>query len=419
MPPETQSRETGPPAAAEAKPSFVGRMRALRQTRFGAFVPVLLALAAIWLHFGLAVPLWEYWSDPDAESIRFVFFSPRNIYNLFMQSALVATLAVGITIVLLLGDIDLSVAATAGVCAALLGVLVLIGFPGWLACLMVMFAGIVMGAAQGVMIAYIGIPSFVVTLAGLLGYQGLMQKILPTGNLYIGDEFVRSIARALIPDIWGLLLAAALVALAAFAAWRRQARRRARGLELDANMAVWGQVAFFAVLVFAAVITMNNYRSLPLMILLLVALTALMGWVTTSTPFGRSIFAVGGNAESARRVGMNVKRIRVAAFGIVGLMAAIGGIFGASRYGSVSYTAFAGGSLLLESIGAAVIGGTSLFGGSGSVWNAILGALVIGSLGNGLDLSGASAADKLMFSGAILLLAVAIDALSRPQGGGR
>ena len=117
---------------------------------------------------------------------------------------------------------------------------------------------------------------------------------------------------------------------------------------------------------------------------------------------------------------MKVQRIRVAAFGIVGLMAAIGGIFGASRFGSVSYTAFAGGSLLLEAIGAAVIGGTSLFGGRGSVWNAILGALVIGSLGNGLDLTGASAADKLMVSGAILLLAVAIDAVSRSgSNGGR
>ena len=401
----------------ESSHSVVGRLRELRQTRFGAFVPVLLALAAIWFYFGLAAPLWDYLSDPDADGIRFIFLSPRNIYNLFMQSAVIATLAVGITIVLLLGDIDLSAAATAGVCAALLGVLVLVGVPGWLACLIVMVVGIVMGAAQGLLVAYVGIPSFVVTLAGLLGYQGLMQKILPTGNLNVGDPFVRAIARVLIPDVWGLVLATALVISVAALALRRQARRKARGLELDSGLAIWGQVVFFAVLVFAAVITMNSYRSLPLMILLLVALTALVGWVTTSTPFGRSIFAVGGNAESARRVGMNVKRIRVAAFGIVGLMAAIGGIFGASRFGSVSYTAFAGGSLLLESIGAAVIGGTSLFGGRGSVWNAILGALVIGSLGNGLDLSGASAADKLMFSGAILILAVAIDSISRPASG--
>lgn len=397
----------------ESKRSFVERLRSLRETRFGAFVPVLLALAAIWTYFGVAAPLWEHWSDPASDGVRFIFLSPRNIYNLFMQSALIATLAVGITVVLLLGDIDLSAAATAGVCAALLGVLLLAGVPSGLACLIVMALGIVMGAAQGMLVAYVGIPSFVVTLAGLLGYQGLMQKILPTGNLNIGDPFVRGIARVLIPDSLGLVLAAALVLIVGIFAFRRQSQRKARGLELDSTFSIVVQVIVFALLVFAAVITMNAYRSVPLLIVLLVSLTAIVGWVTTSTPFGRSIFAVGGNAESARRVGIDVKRIRVAAFGIVGLLAAIGGIFGASRFGSVSYTSFAGGSLLLESIGAAVIGGTSLFGGRGSVWNAILGALVIGSLGNGLDLSGASAADKLMFSGAILLLAVAIDAVSR------
>jgi len=158
--------------------SFADRLRSMRQTKIGAFVPVLLALTVIWGYFGLAVPLFEHWSDPDADSIRFIFLSPRNIYNLFMQSAVIATLAVGITVVLLLGDIDLSAAATAGVCAALLGVLVLAGVPGWLACLIVMVVGIVMGAAQGLLVAYVGIPSFVVTLAGLLGFQGLMQKCI-------------------------------------------------------------------------------------------------------------------------------------------------------------------------------------------------------------------------------------------------
>ena len=175
----------------DLKLSFIDRLRLMRETRFGAFVPVLLALAAIWIYFGVAVPLWEYWADTDAESIRFIFLSPRNIYNLFMQSAVIATLAVGITVVLLLGDIDLSAAATAGVCAALLGVLVLAGLPGPIACLIVMAVGIIMGTAQGILVAYVGIPSFVVTLAGLLGFQGLMQKILPTGNLNVGDPFVR------------------------------------------------------------------------------------------------------------------------------------------------------------------------------------------------------------------------------------
>jgi D-xylose transport system permease protein len=276
-----------------------------------------------------------------------------------------------------------------------------------------------MGAAQGLLVAYVGIPSFVVTLAGLLGYQGLMQKILPTGNLNVGDPFVRSIARLLIPDMWGLFLALVVFVLFAFTTVRKQVQRKEKGLELDNKLTVWFQIIVFGIILISAVLTLNAYRSLPLLLVLLIAFTALLDWITRSTPYGRSLFAVGGNSESARRVGMKIKRIRVSAFAIVGLMAAIGGIFGASRYGSVSYTAFAGGSLLLEAIGAAVIGGTSLFGGRGSVWNAILGALVIGSLGNGLDLSGASAADKLMVSGAILLLAVAIDALSRNSAGGR
>ncbi len=401
----------------EAKLSFLDRFRALRETQFGSFVPVLLALAAIWGYFGLALPLFDLLTGEE-ETFRAIFLSPRNIYNLFMQSAVIATLAVGITVVLLLGDIDLSAAATAGVCAALLGVLVLAGVPGWTACLIVMALGTFMGVAQGILVSYVGIPSFVVTLAGLLGFQGLMQKILPTGNLNVGNDFVRGFARVLIPDMWGLALGVLVVVAFAVANLRQQAQRGTRGLERDTPFAVWGQVIAFGVMVIAVILILNSYRSLPLLLVLLVGITALLGWITTSTPFGRSLFAVGGNAESARRVGMKVKRIRVAAFGIVGLMAAIGGIFGASRFGSVSYTAFAGGSLLLEAIGAAVIGGTSLFGGRGSVWNAILGALVIGSLGNGLDLTGASAADKLMVSGAILLLAVAIDAVSRADAGG-
>ncbi len=397
---------------------MIDRLRSLRETRLGSFAPVLLALAAIWIYFGLVVPIWDHLADPQADELSFIFLSPRNIYNLFMQSAVVATLAVGLTIVLLLGDIDLSAAATAGVCAALLGVMLVAGVPALLACLAVLAVGVVMGAAQGALVAYVGIPSFVVTLAGLLGYQGLMQKILPTGNLNVGDPIIRGISQIILPV--GLAWALGVATILAFAgsALRKQAQRRQAGLETDSPQALWGQIAFFAVLVLVTVASLVSHRSVPLLVVLLVAITALVGWVTTSTPFGRSLFAVGGNLESARRVGINVRRIRVAAFGFAGLLAALAGIFGASRFGSVSYTAFAGGSLLLEAIGAAVIGGTSLFGGRGSVWNALLGALVIGSLGNGLDLSGASAADKLMFAGTILILAVSIDAVSR-SGPGR
>lgn len=218
-----------------------------------------------------------------------------------MQSAVVGTLAVGITIVLLLGDIDLSVAATSGVCAALMAVLIVMaGIPGPLACLIAIALGIFLATLQGVLVAYVGIPSFVVTLAGLLGFQGLMLKILGTqGAINMRDPFVRGISTITLPAALGWFLAAACVLAFAVTSFRRQAQRRTLGLELEANSTLYGQVIFFAVLAFAAVATLNSYRGVPLLVVLLVSLTALLGWVTTSTPFGRSIFAVGGNAESA------------------------------------------------------------------------------------------------------------------------
>jgi D-xylose transport system permease protein len=386
--------------------NFWALFQKVRASRLGSFLPVILALIAIWLYFGLSAP---------------VFLSPRNFYNLFMQSAVVGILAVGLTVVLLLGEIDLSAAATAGTSAALMAVLLMAGVSGPVACLAAMGLGAVLGVGQGVLVAYVGIPSFVVTLAGLLGFQGLMLKILGVnGAINVQDPMVRGLTTVTLSPLLGSVLGAVAVLVYTAMTLTRQAKRAKRGLELELPLALWTQIGFFALAVLLSIATLNAYKGVPILIVMLIALTAFLGWFCGSTPFGRSIFAVGGNAESARRVGMNIKLIRVSAFGIVGVIAAIGGIVGASRYGSVSFNAFAGGSpLLLQAIGAAVIGGTSLFGGRGSVWNAILGALVIGSLGNGLDLTGASAADKLMFSGAILLLAVAIDALSRAGSSGQ
>lgn len=365
---------------------------------------MLLALAAIWIYFGATEP---------------AFLSPRNFYFLFMQSAVVGTLAVGVTVVLLIGDIDLSVAAASGVCAALMAVLIAnFGIASPIACLAAIALGVGLSSAQGLLVAFVGIPSFVVTLAGLLGFQGLMLKILGIqGALNMRDPLVRGLTTFTLPPAAGWAAAAACTAAFGYIAFRRHRKRQALGLELDPAYASVGKVAFFALLVFSSVGVLNAYRGVPLVVVILLGLTALLAWITTSTPFGRALFAVGGNSESARRVGISVRGVRVSAFAIVGFMAAIGGIVGASRYASVSFNAFAGGPLLLEAIGAAVIGGTSLFGGRGSVWNALLGALVIGSLGNGLDLSGASAADKLMVSGAILLIAVSIDAASRANVG--
>jgi D-xylose transport system permease protein len=241
-----------------------------------------------------------------------------------------------------------------------------------------------------------------------------MLKILGIhGAINVRDPFVRGITTTTLPVELGWAVVVACTTLFAWIVWKNRKKRLRFSLEVNSQLSDFTKVFLFAAFAVSVVATLNSYRGVPLVVVILLILTFFLGWVTTSTPFGRSLFAAGGNAESARRAGISLKGVKIAAFGIVGFMAATGGIVGASRYASVSFNAFAGGPLLLEAIGAAVIGGTSLFGGRGSVWNAILGALVIGSLGNGLDLSGAGAADKLMFSGGILLLAVSIDALSR------
>lgn len=381
-------------------PNLASRLHRIREDNLGQFVHVLASLLVIWAFFGLTEP---------------AFLTPRNFHFLLMQSAVVATLAAGVTVVLLIGDIDLSIAAVAGVGAAILAVLVTnLGVPAWVAIAAALASGIALGFIQGWVIAYVGIPSFVVTLAGLLGFQGLMLKVLGIhGALNMRDPIIRGLTAVGIPEWSGWLLAAAIIFAAALVLVTINRHRSRRGLERTQTGPLLARIAVFAVLALAAVATLNAYRGVPLLMLILGTVIALLWWITVATPFGRHLFATGGNPESARRVGIPVKRVRVAAFTLVGLMAAFGGIIGASRYASVSFNAFAGGPLLLEAIGAAVIGGTSLFGGRGSVWNAVLGALVIGSLGNGLDLSGARAADKLMVSGAILLLAVTFDAVTR------
>jgi len=365
-----------------------------------SMVPALIALSAILLYFGVTEEF---------------FFTPRNIYNLLVQSAVVATLALGMTLVLLLGEIDLSVAALAGVCAAVMGLLMeQFAYSPWVAIGAALATGLVFGVAQGAVIALVGAPSFIVTLATLLGFQGLMLYLLGSlGSINISDPSVRALMTSNLPSALSYTLVGLLMLSNGTLALRQRARRSVAGLPHEPVSLVLAKSMLLAAALFAGVWLLDSYRGVPLIIVLLMVLTTLMALVARHTPFGRSVYAVGGDAESSRRVGMNVQVIRIAVFGAAGLVAAFAGILGASRYGAVSFSSFAGGSLLLDVIGAAVIGGTSLFGGRGSIWNALLGALVIGSLGNGLDLFGASSAVKLMLSGAILLIAVTLDAWSR------
>lgn len=398
----TQTPEGGPGADTVATTERGGWRHMLARLRHGdlSVLPVAITLVIIWIVF--------YLLDP-------IFISPRNLSFLFLQIAVIGTIALGVTFVLLIGEIDLSVAVTAGVCAAVTAVLVT--RQGWApipAVLVALAVGVAVGAVQGFFVAVVGVPSFVVTLAGLLGLQGAMLLILGRGgSVNVGDDLLRSLTTTYLPNAVGWVVAAVIAGGFAVAQVLRRARRRAAGLSAPGMTGLIVRIGLVVALVGVAVLILNAYRGIPFASAFLIALVVLFGYVTRRTRFGRYLYAIGGNAEAARRAGVDVANVRIAAFTLCSLLCAVAGIIGASRFASVSYTAFAGGPLLLEAIAAAVIGGATIFGGRGSAWGALLGALVMGSLSNGLDLMQATTGTKLAISGIILLIAVTADALSQ------
>jgi D-xylose transport system permease protein len=362
-------------------------------------LPVMVGLALIWSFFELQ----------DAH-----FLTPRNISNLVLQVSVSGTIAVGLVFVLLLGEIDLSVGSVAGASAAVLGVLVVDqDWPWWTAVIVMLGFGTLIGALQGAWFALLRVPSFVVTLAGLLIWLGVQLHVLgDAGTLNVFEPHITAIASTFLPQRWGWTLAVLAVvclggARLAENALRRQARMTARSTPI-----LLVETGVIAALLFGAVAVLNSAYGVPTAGVLLFFLVMLFDWLARRTTFGRHVYAVGGQAEAARRAGIGVTRIRITVFALAGFLAAAGGLISTARLQAAS-TQTGGGTLLLESIAAAVIGGTSLFGGRGTVWAALLGALVIGSVSNGLDLVGQPADVKYMVEGAILLLAVTIDAYSR------
>lgn len=362
-------------------------------------LPVVLGLALIWTYFELQ----------DAH-----FLTARNLSNLVLQISVSGTIAIGVVLVLLLGEIDLSVGSVAGATAAVLGVLVVDdSWPWWAGILAMVAVGTLIGAFQGAWFAILRVPSFVVTLAGLLIWLGVQLHVLgDAGTLNVFDAHITAIASTFLPEAWGWALA--LVAVIGFAGRRllEDTRRRRAGMSTQSLPILFVQTVTIAALLLGAVAVLNDAYGVPTAGVLLFALVAFFDWLARRTTFGRHIYAVGGQAEAARRAGISVARTRICVFALAGTLAAIGGLISTARLQAAS-TQTGGGTLLLESIAAAVIGGTSLFGGRGSVWAALLGALVIGSVSNGLDLVGQPADVKYMVEGAILLLAVTIDAYSR------
>jgi D-xylose transport system permease protein len=399
-------------ATAAAAPTLSGHVRdywaRIRGGDMGA-LPAVLGLIVLCTVFSILRP---------------VFLTTGNFANLFPQGAQVTVIAMGLVFVLLLGEIDLSAGYTSGVCAAVLAVFLAdFGVPWYAAILIAMLTGTIIGTVLGTLVAKVGIPSFVVTLAAFLAFQGVVLIIIKGGEIVpIRDPIVLKIGNSTLSPVMGWVLFAIGVGGYAAVQLIRVSRRRRRGLPADPMSLVLWRIAAVAAIAGVATFLLNVERSrnpalvslrgvpmvVPIMLVLLVVLT----FVLKRTAYGLHLYAVGGNIEAARRAGINTDRLRISAFMICSTMAAIGGIIAGSRANSVDPNT-GGSNVLLYAVGAAVIGGTSLFGGKGRVLDAILGGAVIAVIDNGMGLMGYSSGVKFIVTGSVLLLAAGVDALSR------
>ena len=392
-------------AAATEDQSFAAVLRA----RWGALIsgdvgslPVIVGIIAITIFF---------------TSKTNIFFTAVNFSNLIQQMAGTTVIAIGVVFVLLIGEIDLSVGYVSGLASVAVAEFQLPGsshdYPGLVAMLLAVLVGAGIGAVQGSVLAFVGVPSFVVTLAGLLIAQGLIIKIISgQGAIAIQDQKINDVANYVLTKNTGWIIAIVFTALLAIASLGTYVNRRRAGLPTGNVILTLVRVAFYGGLTFAAVAVCNHSRGVPLVGLIVLFVVVFFAYLAGRTTFGRHVYAVGGNAEAARRAGINVKLIRILCFVISGSLAALGGIILASRLNGVDQT-FGGGTLLLDAISAAVIGGVSLFGGRGRVSGALFGGLIIGMISNGTDLVGSAEWVKYVTTGSILLAAVTLDTVAR------
>lgn len=345
-----------------------------------------------------------------------IFLAPANLVNLLFDAAAVGLIALGVVCVLLLGEIDLSIGSMSGLASAITGVLwVNSGVP----LPITIFAVVVTGALVGLLFGFLRnkfeMPSFVATLAGLLALLGLQLYILgPTGsiNMPFSSPLVR-FGQILIMPAWLSYLAAVIPgALILFGSQRTNLKRREANLSSEGISVAVVKAAALTIALLFAVFYLEQGRGVPWIFGVFVLFVVVLDYGLTRTKWGRSMFAVGGNAEAARRSGINVQRIRLSAFVVCSSLAALGGVFAAARLASASQQAGTG-DVNLNAIAAAVIGGTSLFGGRGSAWSALLGVLVIMAISNGLTLLNLSSSLRYMITGAVLAIAVIVDSLAR------
>ncbi len=349
-------------------------------------------------------------------SLNPVFLAPNNLVNLLFDAAAVGCISLGIVCVLILGEIDLSVGSMSGLASALIGVLwANMGLPVVVAILAALAAGAVMGMIYATLLNKFGMPSFVSTLSGLLALLGMQLYILgPTGSINLSyNSALVKFGQIMIMPHWLSLLLAILPGAAMVVNGLSIMRRRAEANLSNPGLSVLlAKAGLLTAALLIAVTYLNQGRGVPYMFGLFVALVVVMNYLLTRTKWGRSMFAVGGNREAARRSGINVARIRLSAFMLCSSLAALGGVLASARLATSSQQAGTG-DVNLNAIAAAVIGGTSLFGGRGSAWSALLGILVIQAISNGLTLLNLSSSLRYMITGAVLAIAVIVDSLAR------
>jgi D-xylose transport system permease protein len=348
------------------------------------------------------------------------FFTANNFDNVIIQMAGTAMLAYGVVFVLLLGEIDLSISYVAGIGAITVAELQLPGsghvVNGLLAMVLAVAVCGLIGLVQGSIVAFVGVPSFVVTLAGFMIWQGVILQVLEQrGSIIIQDRWINYTASYFFSDVAGWIIAAVITGIYLVTVVGGLAGKRRAGVAIPKPGLVVAKLVGVAIAAFGIVAVCNHAQvphGLPLAGVLVVIALVLLTFLAKRTTFGRHVYAVGGNAEAARRAGINVSRIRIIVFIISGATAAVGGIILAANVNSVDLN-FGGGTLLLNSIAAAVIGGVSLFGGRGEVRAAFLGALVIATVSNGLNTAGYATGVIYVVTGVILLLAVTLDTIAR------
>jgi len=405
----TEPNVARPPAAADMTP-VPEEAEVTRQTRIGKFKIPTDVLRAYTMVFAL-VAIWLYFHYSTAG----VFLDARNFSNLMRQTSVTGVLAVGMLMVIVTGQIDLSVGSLVGLAGGVAAIV-----QGWLGLGLApsLAAGVgtalIIGASQGALVAYVNIPAFIVTLGGLLAWRGVVLGLTRGETIPLRLQGFKGIGQDYIAASVGWILALLGVAAVVWLAVARNRARRRHGLKSISVGSALLSIALPIIVIVSFTYVMNTYEGIPIPVIILIAIALAGGFLTQNTTFGRYLYAIGGNPDAARLSGINIRRHILVVFCIMGILAGVASIIYTARVGSASPDA--GQLLELDAIAACVIGGTSLMGGRGTVFGAILGALIMASLDNGMSLMSVAPYMQNIIKGAILVTAVGLDMAGRRKG---